>query len=641
MTMLAYAKKVVSVFLLVTMLFVLMGITDVSALQSKKTEESGNVFSTYGIDVSKHKNRERYLEEDASSVVFSNADGSTTCYIFDEPVKYFDEQGNVHDKSNALSKSGVVGYSYVNANNDIQTQFPSRLSEETALSISCNTLNVKMYPECTNNAKCNLSEDDEGHSCVTYNDVFYEGCDIIYRPLFSGTKEDIVLETYSGNVFPFVIECPGYQLKKVGNAITLISDNPSFPIGRINEIVVFDSSKDEEIGRKESVNNDYIIERIDDGKYRIVVVADKEFLESASTVYPVYIDPTITINASGSGSSKTILDLPVYDGSSVNGISTGANSLGIIGKVGTLNGLDYGEGRLLMRFPGLMSKSFMSSYSYKISSATLTLKECSGKTAHTSITVSRYKSNTWNESTTNSASLLVCGEPSMSSFTFYYSGATLGTFDITNAVKVWQSNPEEGEKGVILKTSSVGSTTYSKSIYTSEGSTKPYLSVTYASRTIASGAFMPYGVANGTVHIKEIGTNATTDPWKSIITWAKNAWNNSGAGVNITVSTSGSSAFVIDVQNYSWSEMGLTTPHPDPSNPSVLIGATIEINAQATGTLLNRRRRVVTHEMGHLLFLEDDPSTNDPTLMGGLFDLTYLVYKPQKTDIYHVRYKYN
>jgi FkbH-like protein len=368
------------------------------------------------------------------------------------------------------------------------------------------------------------------------------------------------------------------------------------------------------------------------------------FLSRPETVYPVYVDPTVTINATGSGSSKTILDTPIYNGSDVTNITAGANTSAVIGYVGTLNGVQYGSGRLLMRFPGLMNQSFMSDYNYTITAATLYMKEASGLSTSASIAAHMYTGPDWNESTTYSSSIWNGvykrngSEQPLSSYSFSYPNSTNGSFNITWAVKLWQSNPSMGTKGIMLKNeTSESNGTYYKSLYTSEGSTKPYLSVTYAARTAASGAYLSYGLTTRTVTIRLVGTTTTNSTWSPIITASRNAWNNSGAGTNITTTTSGSSSHTLTVDAYptqTW--YGLMTPTV---SGSTLTASTIQINTSTVGSTTEFRRSTVTHEMGHLFWLNDNPTTTDPCLMRHDRDRE-IVYVPQKIDIYHVQNQY-
>lgn len=53
-------------------------------------------------------------ESDLRTVIFANKDGTETAYIFDEPVKYIDENGKIVDKSNRLYSVYADEYAYVN-----------------------------------------------------------------------------------------------------------------------------------------------------------------------------------------------------------------------------------------------------------------------------------------------------------------------------------------------------------------------------------------------------------------------------------------------------------------------------------------------------------------------------------------------
>jgi DNA invertase Pin-like site-specific DNA recombinase len=57
------------------------------------------------------------------------------------------------------------------------------------------------------------------------------------------------------------------------------------------------------------------------------------------------------------------------------------------------------------------------------------------------------------------------------------------------------------------------------------------------------------------------------------------------------------------------------------------------------GSTTEFRRSTVTHEMGHLFWLNDNPTTTDPCLMRHDRDRE-IVYVPQKIDIYHVQNQY-
>ncbi len=78
-----------------------------------------------GVTDTNHVERLEEKEPDLNTIVYANYDGTETTYIFDEEVKYIDENGEVQDKSNEITgaDSAMIGcdYSYYNANNDINT----------------------------------------------------------------------------------------------------------------------------------------------------------------------------------------------------------------------------------------------------------------------------------------------------------------------------------------------------------------------------------------------------------------------------------------------------------------------------------------------------------------------------------------
>lgn len=106
-----------------------------------------------------HINRLLEKEDSLETIVFANADGSETTYIFDEPVKYVDESGEVKDKSNKLYRNveankldtnkkqkDISNYAYVNAENDIKTYFPKNLSGKDSIKLEAQNRDILMRP---------------------------------------------------------------------------------------------------------------------------------------------------------------------------------------------------------------------------------------------------------------------------------------------------------------------------------------------------------------------------------------------------------------------------------------------------------------------------------------------------------------
>ncbi|MDD4124812.1 MAG: hypothetical protein PHW77_03695 [Eubacteriales bacterium] len=98
-----------------------------NGLSTQEVEKNSDV-SIFNIDgempqvlgdnerLSKHVKR-LYDSEDMYSIVFKNSDQTETKYVFNEPIKYVDDNGNVKDKSTELSYTDGA---YINKENDVK-----------------------------------------------------------------------------------------------------------------------------------------------------------------------------------------------------------------------------------------------------------------------------------------------------------------------------------------------------------------------------------------------------------------------------------------------------------------------------------------------------------------------------------------
>ena len=597
------------------------------------------------VEEKKHIARLYDKETELDTVVFANQDGTETAYIFDEAVKYLNSEGIITDKSNKLYSTRKTDCAYINYDNDIQTSFPARLSAATGVHLNYGEYSIVMYPDnSVVPPAAKKIEDDEEY--VYYENAFGQGTSLRYKTTFSGFKEDIILYENVGNRFDFIVECGALVPALENNTVVFTDSDTQEAVAVFEPVFVYDSFTDKTDGSLHGTwENTVTLSQIEDGKYRITVAADSEFLSSPNTVYPVYIDPSVTVTASGSGTGKTIIDTPIYNGSGAKNIASGANPTAVVGYAGTLNGVQYGAGRLLMKFPGLMSKSFMQSQNYYIDSANLYLKDISGSSASARICAHIYTGPAWSESSTysdaiwNGTYIKDTVLQTLSSYVYSYPDSTTGKFDISYAVRLWQSNPSYADKGIILRnwTGESAGSAYT-SLCTSEGSTRPYLSVTYSSRTTANNAMLSYGASSKTLTIKLVGYDAMAG-WQPLIRNSCTDWNNSKAKTNISVMTSGSSNYTIEIVDKPMSSWyGETTPKRDANG--ILTSAAIKINKATTGEAsYNAKRSTVTHEIGHLFGFADNPETADYSLMLHGRDRE-LIYTPQLIDIYHLDQKY-
>ena len=255
-----------------------------------------------------------------SSFTTINEDETRTLYLFGDPVKYIDKTDNsirfidnsivpVTSENGGLLSPTVTGYK--NGGNSYDLLMPNRIN--MGVRFTSDDISVLMTPAVASTAQGNL----KSHSflgiteqVVEYRNVFGNGIHLQYTPVNSGVKENIILDSYSGvNTFNFTISTGDYYpLYTEGEAIPFIdptTDDTAFILGQVD---ARDSYTGEETDGHFTLYNSLSLTEIRPGLYTLTVTVDEEFLTDPDTVYPVVVDPTLTISAT------YIYDTTVYSG---------------------------------------------------------------------------------------------------------------------------------------------------------------------------------------------------------------------------------------------------------------------------------------------------------------------------------------
>ena len=435
-----------------------------------------------------HIYRLREEETNLNEIFFLNADGTATLYSFSEPVKYIDSSGHVRDKSNCVYSTFDMPsysdkYAYVNRINDINTYFPKTLGESSGVLLVGNGHKIEMMPICTTetttkaNASCVRSNE-----YIYYNNVFGDGTAVRYSPTFSGFKEDIILQFNEGNRFRFLLKTGGLVAKQEGTAVNLVDGKTGELCAQIEPIYVYDSYAGKG-GAHTTYENEVKLKPLNDGNIEIELVIDDSFLSNPDTVYPVYIDPSVTINTSGSGSTKSIQDCPIYSGTDAATLASGSNTYNLVGFIGQSGGAQYGVGRTLMRFPGLLNNGYYKAVpANQIQNVTLYITESSGQASSTTLSAYQYTgSSAWVEKSANYNNVSWSGYGTFyGSATIGSSGATTAAINITSAGRAWKSNSTYANAGILIRNSNETGSAYRKDLRSTENSSsKPYISMTF------------------------------------------------------------------------------------------------------------------------------------------------------------------
>ena len=185
--------------------------------------------------------------------------------------------------------------------------------------------------------------------------------------MLSGVKEDIVLNGYTANPnYTFTLETDGLFVHNNDGSYYLADSDKAEPIFYLGEILIYDA-----VG-KPSVGTMTVSAIIEGEKYLLTVTADGDFLSDPTTVYPVTIDPSITV--SDSTTTGSIIDSPIFEGYPDRNFATY-----LFNRVGTPSEEAYGIGRTVVKLSGLTSSNEYKTISAnQITNVTFYAKEASG-----------------------------------------------------------------------------------------------------------------------------------------------------------------------------------------------------------------------------------------------------------------------
>ena len=437
-------------------------------------------------------------EPNLNTLIFARSDGSKVMRVFEYPVKYADSSGVVRDKSLALSHKAEIGY--FTADTDVVSLFPKNLSDGIRLTYENSEIELRLVPEFSATVlsaqptvpqqavnaltdtelaqiSATASTTNEGKS-VAY---VYDASTILeYTPTYNGFKEDIVVSEYTGQTeYTFRLYTGGLKLVGQGEEFRLVGADGETR-AYLGDIIIF--TADERNNTFGSMTAETIREN---EEYKLTIHVDADYLRDERTVYPIRIDPTISVNYDANGAGA-VEDVTLNSLSGSDGDSWSLT----VGKRAT-----YGISRILMRFPAL-SLSAIDSAS-QITSATVELRDLMCEDDALTVYAHTYTGNVWSESTANwsNTGSTNYASASLSSRTISYANGTSASargtsqphryaFDITSAVKGWKNGTYSATRGIVFKASGSienGSTNISKTIcsYNRSSEYRPSLTIVY------------------------------------------------------------------------------------------------------------------------------------------------------------------
>ena len=467
--------------------------TSVSSLTSADLPETMTLASAMSAG---HVRRLRDEEPDLYTVVFENADGTNTAYIFSEPVKY-DDNGVIRDKSTSIfavassdALPSAIGnassYAYKTTNNDVKVYFGTSSSQ--GVSLTYQEYTIRSYPETSGGGASTYALPQQASGVLSTTAIGYasenaknalqyasgvgRGSVLEYIPTLNGLKENIVLSSFTGqSEFTFRYETNGLALRESDGEVQFIDPETEEVVGRFAPIISYGADGERSLG---SLTVTPIVEN---QTYRVTVNVDEQFLRDAA--YPVTVDPTVTMGKS------YLRDLTLYNGYDEEYVSSI--------EAETYLGTDSSMGGQFRVLYGLSSMGSTMISTYAVQEwvqVSLCLQMCA--TEGVTVTASPYTSTTWTTNGTAdycsaSSAAWQSGNDTVTDVTEI--GTTSYTFseyaiDITDSFNYWKNNTTTSatQYNIMLKNTHETGAGYDDkdvTIKTLEGGGTPYIKVYY------------------------------------------------------------------------------------------------------------------------------------------------------------------
>ena len=238
------------------------------------------------VEAKEHVNRLYAQEEGLSHLLFQNRDGGKTAYFYDKPVKYVAEDGSVRDKSKTLIAVNKIydvhGYDYGVEDNNIRQYYAANPAVGVLIEVGGGT--IRVIPQAAGGMLLLPYGMRTGENTFIYDRVFGNTTALVYTPLLSGVKEDIILRSYAGvSDFTFTYRTSGLSLVELEGTYTFV-DEDGLPQITLGEVLITDAEGKSAIGS-------LTVTETSAGNYTVIIHADRDFLTAPDTVYPVTVDP--------------------------------------------------------------------------------------------------------------------------------------------------------------------------------------------------------------------------------------------------------------------------------------------------------------------------------------------------------------
>ncbi|KRF58741.1 hypothetical protein ASG97_22790 [Bacillus sp. Soil745] len=287
-------RKYIALILILALLCSILP-TYTNASQTKQNEKE--IITSDDLD-------EVVQERTASSKTFTDGEGNFVKEIYPEEI-HNKVDGKYKTISEELVEKDNKGYIETKTTK-LESMFPEKLGEDKPL--------IYQIGEHKLSFELTYASDGEKQNQPTYtsgsvkeeNSIthksLYPNIDLRHVALNNEVKEDWIMNEYNGiNEFHYTIQTDLYgQVEKDGSIGFYENESKEKSIFTLPKPVMVDSNYNETLGdgiRSSDIH--YVLNKKSDDSYELVLNASKEWLSSPKRVFPIYIDPSVSIDALG------------------------------------------------------------------------------------------------------------------------------------------------------------------------------------------------------------------------------------------------------------------------------------------------------------------------------------------------------
>lgn len=274
----------------------------VGAALNENQQNSKEAQSSEQLEVTKEFD-EVIKERSANSKTFTNGTGDFLKEVYPEEV-----HNKVNGQYQEISEElvyGQDGYMTPEETN-LESMFPDKLSDDEPLIYRFGNhelaINITNASDGDNSIEPLENPNLEKENNNLYYKEIYPNIDLRHIALNNEVKEDWIVNEFTGiNEFNYSIKTDLYGEVKADGSVGFYEDTTkSSLVFSLPKPVMVDSNYNETLGDgTRSTKIHYDLKLIEKGLYELKLTADKEWLASSKRVFPIYIDPSVSINVLG------------------------------------------------------------------------------------------------------------------------------------------------------------------------------------------------------------------------------------------------------------------------------------------------------------------------------------------------------